>query len=329
MIQARAVVIAGKGDVDVLTLGTVGVRDAGPNEIRVQVTAAGLNRADVLQRKGFYPAPPGVSPDVPGLEYAGTVEQVGDGVREFKVGDPVMGIAGGGAMASHLVVHAREAMPVPAGMPLAEAAAIPEVFLTSFDALFVLGGLAVGQLALVHAIGSGIGTAALQLGRLSGARVVGTSRSQDKLERCKGLGLEDGLVVSDKTFAAALLDRTGGRLSDVILDTVGAAYLAENVKALALGGKLIQVGLLGGASAELPLGLLMAKRASVIGTVLRSRPLEDKISVTQRFVRDVLPHFTTGRLQPVIDVVLPMTEVRAAHQRMESNETFGKIVLRW
>lgn len=329
MIQARAVVIAGKGDVDVLNLSTVDVRDAGPNEIRVEVAAAGLNRADVLQRKGFYPAPPGVAADVPGLEYAGTVEQLGDGVRDFKLGDPVMGIVAGGAMASHLVVHAREALPVPAGMPLTEAAAIPEVFLTSFDALFVLGGLAVGQLTLVHAIGSGIGTAALQLGRLSGAHVVGTTRSQDKLERCKALGLEDGLLVSDKTFVAALLERTGGRLSDVILDTVGAAYLAENVKALALGGKLIQVGLLGGASAELPLGLLMAKRASVIGTVLRSRPLEDKIAVTQRFARDVLPHFATGRLKPVIDVVMPMTDVRAAHQRMESNGTFGKIVLGW
>jgi NADPH:quinone reductase len=329
MIQARAVVITGKGEVDALTLGSLGVRAAGPNEIRVQVAAAGLNRADVLQRRGFYPAPPGVAAEVPGLEYAGTVEQVGEGVREWKLGDRVMGIVGGGAMASHLVVHAREALPVPAGMPLTEAAAIPEVFLTAFDALILLGGLAVGQLALVHAIGSGIGTAALQLGLLSGARVFGTSRSEDKLQRCKSLGLEDGLVVADKTFASALLERTGGRASDVILDTVGAAYLAENVKALAIGGRLIQVGLLGGASAELPLGLLMAKRASVVGTVLRSRPLEEKVALGQRFARDVLPHFATGRLKPVIDSVLPMTEVRAAHQRMEANTSFGKIVLSW
>ncbi|HET6332420.1 MAG TPA: NAD(P)H-quinone oxidoreductase [Polyangiales bacterium] len=329
MIEARAVCIEGKGDVDVLQLGTLQVRDAGPNEVRVKVAAAGLNRADILQRKGFYPAPPGAPADVPGLEYAGTVEQVGEGVREFSVGDAIMGITGGGAMATHLVAHAREAMRVPAGMPLTEAAAIPEVFLTAFDALFVQANLRPGQLALVHAIGSGVGTAALQLGRLMGAEVYGTSRSEDKLLRCKQYDLEHGLVVSKNEFASALTERSGGRAADVILDTIGAAYFAENIKALATGGRLVLVGMLGGATAEFPMGLLLAKRATVIGTVLRSRPLEEKAALTQSFARDMLNKFVSGALKPVIDTVMPMTEIREAHKRMESNTTFGKIILRW
>lgn len=329
MIEARAVCIQGKGDVDVLQLGTLAVRDAGPSELRVKVEAAGLNRADILQRRGHYPAPPGAPANVPGLEYAGTVEQIGEGVRDFSPGDPVMGIAAGGAMATHLVVHARQVLRVPAGMPLTEAAAIPEVFLTAYDALFAQARLGPGQLVLVHAAGSGVGTAALQLGRLAGADVYGTSRVEDKLQRCRALGLEHGLVASKNEFAAALLERSGGRASDVILDTVGAAYFAENIKALATSGRLVLVGMLGGATAECPLGLLLAKRASVIGTVLRSRPLEEKAVLTQRFARDMLGKFASGALKPVVDVVLPMTEIRAAHQRMEANSNFGKIILRW
>jgi NADPH2:quinone reductase len=329
MIEARAVLIQGKGDVDVLELGTLQVRDAGPNELRVKVEAAGLNRADILQRRGFYPAPPGSPANVPGLEYAGTIEQVGEGVREFQVGDPVMGIAGGGSMATHLVVHAREAMRVPKGMPLTEAAAIPEVFLTAYDALFPQAKLGPGQLLLVHAIGSGVGTAALQLGQLVGAEVYGTSRSEDKLKRCKQLGLDHALVVEKSEFAAALVERSGGRAADVILDTIGAAYFAENIKALATGGRLVLVGMLGGAAAECPMGLLLAKRATIIGTVLRSRPLEEKAALTQTFARDMLGKFTTGALKPVVDKTFPMSEVRAAHQHMESNTSFGKIILHW
>jgi NADPH:quinone reductase len=329
MIEARAVRITGKGDVDVLALGQLLVRDAGPHEIRVRVAAAGLNRADLLQRRGFYPAPPGAPPDVPGLEYAGTVEQVGDGVREFAQGDAVMGIVSGGGMATHVVVPAREAIRVPQGMPLTEAAAIPEVFLTAYDALFGQGRLAAGQLAMVHAVGSGVGTAALQLGRWAGAQVAGTSRSQDKLDRCRELGLEIGLRVEQAEFAGALSQAAGGRGCDVILDTVGAAYLSENLKALASCGRLVVVGLLGGAGAELPLGLLLAKRASLIGTVLRSRPPEEKAKLSQDFARDILPQFSSGKLKPVLDVVMPMSEVRAAHQRMDANTNFGKIVLAW
>ena len=283
MIEARVVRIVGKGEVDVLQLGNAQVRDAGPGEVRVRVAAAGLNRADILQRRGLYPAPPGVAADVPGLEYSGTVESVGEGVREWVAGDRVMGIVAGGAMATHVVVHARETMRVPEGLSLHEAAAIPEVFLTAYDALFVQGGLRFGELVLVHSIGSGVGTAVLQLGLAAGARVIGTSRTQDKLERARGLGLRDALLATDNSFSRALTDLSGGRLVDVIVDTVGAAYLGENLKVLASSGRLVVVGLLGGASAELPLWLLLAKRASVIGTVLRSRPLEEKISLTQAF----------------------------------------------
>jgi NADPH:quinone reductase len=329
MIEARAVKIVGKGDVEVLQLGTLAVRDPGPGELRVRVAAAGLNRADVLQRKGFYPAPAGVVPDVPGLEYAGVVESVGPDVREHAAGDHVMGIVAGGAMATHVVVHAREALRVPSGMPLTEAAAVPEVFLTAYDALFAQAGLRLGETVLVHSIGSGVGTAALQLGVCAGARVIGTSRTQDKLDRARALGLVDGVVVADGQFAGAIGALTGGRLCDAILDTVGAAYLDENMKALATRGRLVVVGLLGGASAPLSLGLLLAKRAQLIGTVLRSRPLEEKISLTQAFSSACLPWFGAGRLKPIVDAVLPMSEVKQAHQRMESNASFGKIVLCW
>jgi len=328
MVEARAVRIAGKGDVDVLQLGSLQVAEPGPGELLVRVAAAGLNRADTLQRRGFYPAPPGVVPDVPGLEYAGHVEQVGRGVRDYAVGDAVMGIVAGGAMATHLVVHEREALRVPSGMPIEEAAAIPEVFLTAYDALFPQAQLRISELLLVHAVGSGVGTAALQLGVAAGARVAGTSRSQEKLTRCEALGLSDGILVEDKTFAKALAAKSGGG-ADVIVDLVGASYLAENIAALAMRGRVVIVGLLGGATAELPIGALLAKRGQIFGTVLRSRSLEEKSTLAQAFTRHALPLFAAGKLKPIVDSVLPMTEVRQAHQRMEKNDSFGKIVLRW
>jgi NADPH:quinone reductase len=324
MIEAKAVRIVGKGDVDALQLGSISVAEPGPSELLVRVAAAGLNRADTLQRKGFYPAPKGVIADVPGLEYAGVVERVGERVQDFAVGDPVMGIVGGGAMASHLVVHEREAVRVPSGMPLEEAAAIPEVFMTAYDAVFGQAGLRIGEVLLVHAVGSGVGTAALQLGLAAGARVFGTSRTEDKLTRCRALGLQHALLVKDKTFAKEL-----GQGADVILDSVGAAYLGENINALATSGRIVVVGLLGGATGELPLGALLAKRGRVMGTVLRSRALEEKASLARAFTREVLPLFEQGKLKPIVDSVLPMSEIKTAHQRMEKNDSFGKIVLRW
>ena len=331
MLQARAVIIEGKGEVDVLRIGTLAVREPGPGELLIEVAAAGLNRADTLQRRGFYPAPPGVPPNVPGLEFAGTVAQVGPEVSGFAAGDRVMGIVGGGGMASQLIVHAREAIRVPEGMSLTDAAAIPEVFLTAYDALFCQAALRMGETVLLHSIGSGVGTAALQLARAVSARPLGTSRTQDKLERCRELGLAaaDALLVSDKRFAAQVLERTGGHGADVILDTVGAAYLGDNLNALAGRGTLVVIGLMGGASAELALGALLQKRARVQGSVLRSRPLEEKAALAQAFTREVLPLFERGALKPVVDCVLPMAEVREAHRRIEKNDSFGKIVLSW
>ncbi len=327
MPAARAVVLTGKGGPEVLALAERQVRDPGPGEVLVEVAAAAVNRADILQRRGFYPAPPGAPPDIPGLEYAGTVAAVGEGVALARPGDRVMGIVGGGAMCTHVVVHERELLPVPASMDLERAAGIPEVFLTAFDALFVQGGLVMGRTALVHAVGSGVGTAALQLAIVAGARVIGTSRTAEKLERCRALGLEHGIQVEGGAFAEKIAAIAGG--ADVILDTVGAAYLEENVRALALRGRIVVVGLLGGATGTLLLGPLLGKRGTVVGTVLRSRPLEEKAALARRFAGEVVPLFEAGRLVPVVNRVMPMSEIAEAHAYMESNDSFGKIVVAW
>ncbi|MFW5924684.1 MAG: NAD(P)H-quinone oxidoreductase [Myxococcota bacterium] len=329
MTKARAVHIREPGDADVLELGDLQVRDPGPDEVLVEVAAAGLNRADILQRRGFYPAPPGVPEDVPGLEYAGTVRAVGTAVGAVAPGDRVMGIAGGGAMATHLVAHEREVLPVPDGMALVDAAAVPEVFLTAYDALFLQGGLGLGQAVLIHAAASGVGTAALQLARAAGVGTVGTSRTADKLERVRELGLDHGVVVEEGQFASAVRERMGGRAPDVVLDLVGGAYLGENIKVVAPRGRIVVVGLLGGAKGTLPLARLLAKRIHLVGTVLRSRPLEEKITLTQSFLRDVLPLLARGDARPVVDTVMPMEKIREAHGHMESNTTVGKIVMTW
>lgn len=329
---AKAVRIKSHGGPEVLAVDRVSVDSPGPGQVLVEVVAAGLNRADLLQRRGVYPAPAGVAPDVPGLEYAGHVAEVGDGVTSFAAGDEVMGIVAGGAMATHLVVHEREVIRVPEGLSLVHAAAIPEAFLTAYDALYDQAELRPGEHVLIHAVGSGVGTAALALARLSGAHAIGTSRSEDKLARCAELGLEHGVVVEKGVprFANATRELTEGRGADVVLDLIGAAYLAESVDALAPLGRMILVGLVGGVSAELSLSTVLRKRARLFGTVLRSRPLEEKAALTQRFARCIAPLFgAAGRLAPVIDAVLPMSEVQAAHERMERDATFGKIVLTW
>ena len=328
MLKARAVRIAESGGPEVLSLGEIDVRSPGPHEALVEIAAAGLNRADLLQRRGLYPAPPGTPKDVPGLEFAGTVREVGEGVREVAPGDRVMAIASGGAMATQIVVPARELMPVPAALTLEQAAAIPEVFLTAFDALVTQAGLGLGETLLIHAAVSGVGTAASQLGALMGATVIGTSRSAEKLEQCAARGLGQTILVENAQFADATR-AIAPRGADVILDTVGAAYLEENVRALATRGRLVVVGLLGGTKGTLALGALLQKRARVVGTVLRSRPPEEKATLTQAFIRQVLPHFGAGRLRPVIGDVMPMSYVADAHRRMEADDTFGKIVLRW
>jgi putative PIG3 family NAD(P)H quinone oxidoreductase len=326
MRRAKVVSIREPGGPEVLALDTRAIREPGPGEVLVEVAAAGLNRADCLQRKGFYPAPPGVWPDVPGLEFAGVVAEVGPEVRAVAKGDRVMGICGGAGMSTLLLAHERELVPVPAGMSLTDAAAVPEVFFTAYDALFAQAGLGVGQVALLHAVGSGIGTAALQLCLAAGATPIGTSRSAEKLARCEALGLRHGVLAGDAGFAAGVLAIAEGG-AHVILDTVGAKYLEENVKAVATSGRIVTIGLLGGAKGPLPLGALLAKRAHLSGSVLRSRPFEEKIALAQAFRRDVLPLLEDGRVRPIVDAVLPIDDVQEAHRRMEANETFGKLVL--
>ena len=328
-LTARAVRITQPGAPEVLALGTLEVRDPGPTEVRVAIRAAGLNRADCLQRRGVYPAPPGVVADVPGLEYAGEVESVGSEVTRHKVGDRVMAIAAGGSMATHLVAHEDEVCPVPAELSIEQAAAVPEVFMTAYDALVLQGGLAMGQYALLHAAASGVGTAAVQLCLAMGAIPIGTSRKAEKLEALRHLGLRHAIVPDAGSFAGAVREATGGRLADVVLDTVGAKYLSENIKAVAPGGRIVVIGLLGGAKAELPLGLLVAKRIQLQGSVLRSRKLDEKIALTRAFERAVVPLLARGTLKPVVADVMPMEKVGEAHQRMESDDLVGKLVLRW
>ena len=329
MPTARAVTITEPGDPEVLAISDVEVRKPGAFEVLVEVAAAGLNRADLLQRRGLYPAPAGAPKHIPGLEYAGVVAAVGEGVEHVRQGDSVMGIAGGGAMATHLVAHERELLRAPARIGLAEAAAIPEAFITAFDALTLQAEMGLGDVVLIHAAGSGVGTAAIQLCRRAGARPIGTSRTAGKLERCRALGLDHGVVVEGGAFADEVARLAGSRKPDIVLDAVGAAYLAENLRALAPKGTIVVIGLMGGVKGELPLGALLGKRARLVGTVLRSRPLEEKASVTQAFGRAALAGFEDGELEPVIDEVMPMTAIREAHARMERNETFGKLVMRW
>jgi NADPH2:quinone reductase len=329
MPSARAVRIQGPGGPEVLSLGTLEVPEPGPFEVLVDIKAAGLNRADILQRKGVYPAPPGAPRDVPGLEFAGVVAAVGSGVRELHGGDRVMGICAGGGMATAIVAHERELVPIPENMSFSDAAAIPEVFMTAYDAMLLQGGLGMGQHVLIHAVGSGVGTAALQLARAVGARPIGTSRKADKLERAAAFGLTQGIVASDGLFADRVLDLTSKRGVELVLDTVGGKYLNENLRALATQGTVVTIGLLGGAKAELVLGLLVQKRACLRGSVLRSRPLEEKIALAQAFKAAVVPLFESGQLRPVVEEVLPMADIHKAHARLEADDTFGKLVLTW
>jgi putative PIG3 family NAD(P)H quinone oxidoreductase len=321
----RAVVIEAYGDPEVLQIRDVPGPVAATDHVVVDVVATALNRADLLQRRGRYPGP-AMADEIPGMEFSGVVASIGGGVTAWAVGDHVMGIVGGGAYAEQLAVHERQAMPVPAMVELADAAAIPEVFLTAFDALVVQGGLTSGRWALVHAGASGVGTAAIQIARAIGARIIVTA-SGAKLERCLELGADVALDYGSADFAAAAIEATGGAGVDVVLDVVGGEYTVGNLQALRVGGRLIQVGVMGQQTVELPLGMLLPKRASIIGTVLRARPLEEKIALTQRVVRELLPRFDDGTLRPVIDRRYPLDAIADAHRYMETNANVGKIVI--
>jgi len=324
----KAVVITRPGGPEVLELREVPAPRPAAGEILVRVRAAGVNRADVLQRMGQYPAPPGAPADIPGMEYAGEVAELGAGASAWKIGDRVMGLLPAGGYAERVTVAESLAMPVPTAWSFEEAASVPEVFITAYDALSRQMRLSAGERVLIHAVGSGVGTAALQLARASGARTFGTSRSAAKLERARALGLEVGIDTSREDFAEVVRRKTGGEGVDVVLDLVGGPALAGNIQALARGGRMIVVGLTGGRSATLDLGAVLNKRLSIVGTVMRARSVEEKIAVTAHFTAEVLPLFEGGIVRPIVERSYPLAEASAAHRDLESDAVFGKLVLR-
>ena len=325
----RAVIYEGAGGPEVITIGEVPKPEVRPDHIRVRVHAAGVNRADLIQRRGQYPAPHGWPANIPGLEYAGEVEAVRPGVTRWKVGDRVMGLVGGGAQAEFVVVHQDEVLPVPAGLSYAEAAAIPEAFLTAYDALVTRGRLQPNERVLIHAVGSGVGTAAAQIAKHLGATVLGTSRSGDKLARALVYGLDIGIDTSRTPFTDAV-----GEPVNLVLDVLGGPSFADNLAVLAPRGRLVMLGFLAGSSTEADLGPILRKRLEVVGTMMRTRGLEERIPLVREFTERMLPLFEPrpeqgAPLRPVLERTYPMTQLADAHRVMEGNATFGKIVVVW
>jgi putative PIG3 family NAD(P)H quinone oxidoreductase len=295
-------------------------------QLLVRVKAAGLNRADIMQRMGKYPPPAGYSPNIPGLEFAGEIAAVGERVSSFEPGDRVFGITAGESQAEYLLTDESVAAKIPENLSFVEAAAVPEVFITAHDAVFTQGNLLAGEWLLVHAVGSGVGLAALQLAKANGAFVAGTSRTQDKLGRCREFGLDLPLLTREPVFADAVKAASGGGVN-VVLDLVGGNYFPENLKAIAVRGRVILVGLTAGRKSEIDLGQALSKRAKIFGTVLRGRTLEEKAAATRAFVNEVVPLLADGRVRPNLDKVFPAADIQEAHRYLESNESFGKVVI--
>jgi NADPH2:quinone reductase len=322
----KAVVLRSHGGTEVLQFEDVPSLVPGDYDIVVTVHATALNRADLLQRMGLYPNPFPEEFDIPGLEYAGVVSSVGQRVTLWSPGDKVMGIVAGGAYAQEVRVHERQAMAVPSHLSLSDAAAIPEVFLTAWDALVVQGGLTSGRWALVHAGASGVGSAAIQLCRAIGARIAVTC-STGKVDACRNMGADLVIDYSNQDFVEETKKATGGRGVSVVLDVIGGDYVERNVACLATQGRIIQVGTMAGKATPFNVGILLPKRATITGTVLRPRPLEEKVALTQRFINEVLPLFDTGQLAPLVDSRFAFDDIAVAHDRMAANLNIGKIVI--
>jgi putative PIG3 family NAD(P)H quinone oxidoreductase len=322
----RAIEIVGKGKEARLVLGEAPDPKPGPGEVAIRNHATAVNRADLMQRRGLYPPPPGAS-DVLGLECAGVIDAIGDGVEDFRPGDRVMALLPGGGYAEEVVVHAGSVLRIPDALPFEEAAGIPEVFLTVYLNVFELGGLPEGGWALVHGGGSGIGTASIQLLHRAGAHVIVTAGSAEKCQRCLDLGADVALNYREGPFADAVLERTEGQGVHVVLDSIGAPYLEQHLRCVRLGGKLVLIGLMGGARAEINLGILVGKRLSVIGSTLRSRSPEEKAGIVARFRGRFGSEIESGGLKPVVDRVLPLERAQEAHDVVERSEHFGKVVL--
>ncbi|MBI2764321.1 MAG: NAD(P)H-quinone oxidoreductase [Chloroflexi bacterium] len=324
----KAIVLPRPGPPEVLEYRDIPEPTPGPEDLLVRVRAAGLNRADSLQRRGGYPQPgPKTEFEVLGMEFAGEVIGLGDRVEGFAAGDRVMGILAGACYAEQVVIHQRLAMRVPGNLSWYEAAGTPEVYVTAHDALLQCSFQA-GESALIHACGSGVGVAAIQIAKVMGASfVAGTAGADAKLAQAKALGLDLGVNYRTGDFAAEVLAATGGRGVDAVLDVIGAGYLEKNLQSLAPRGRLVFVGLMGGAVAPFNIGLMLAKRLQFRGTTLRSRPLEEKASTIRAFEKSVLPHIASGRVKVVVDRVFPLAEAAAAHVYLESNANFGKVIL--
>jgi putative PIG3 family NAD(P)H quinone oxidoreductase len=323
----KAIAITEPGEATVLRMKTFPDPEPVKGEVRISVRAAGLNRADLLQRRGFYPPPPGVNPAIPGLEVAGVVESSQDPLERFNRGDRVMALVSGEGYAERAVVPAAHCMPLPEPLSFVQGAAIPEVFLTAYDALFRQLQVSVGEFLLIHAVGSGVGTAALQLARAAGARVIGTSRVSGKIQKSMDLGLDYGLTTSTPGWPSEVRELTSGRGIDAILDLVGAAYWEENLDLLAPLGRLIVVGLVSGSRVNVDLAIILRKRLRILGTALRSRSDGEKAELISEFRKRCAPLLESGKIHPVVDRVFPWEEVVQAHDYMERNRNFGKIVL--
>lgn len=323
----KAIIITKPGAPSVIQLMDVPEPSPSTEELLVKVHAAGVNRADLLQRKGHYPPPPGVRDDIPGLEFAGVVEAIGSAVTAFKSGDRVMGLLPGAGYAEKITIHEKMTMPIPDNLSFEQAAAIPEVFMTAYDALFVQLGLNPDERLLIHAVGSGVGTAALQLAKTVRATVFGTAGSEEKLGKAKELGLDIGINYKTQDFREIVARETDGQGVHAILDTIGASYWERNLASLAPKGRMLLVGLLGGRTVEVNLGDILTKRLRIIGTALRSRPLEEKINLTQAFAKQVMPSFESDKIKPIIDRTFSLANAAEAHVYMEGNKNFGKIVL--
>ncbi|HLX58995.1 MAG TPA: NAD(P)H-quinone oxidoreductase [Ktedonobacteraceae bacterium] len=321
----RAVVITRPGGPEVLEIQDVETPQPVGEQVRVRVRASGINRADLLQRAGGYPAPAGSPAHIPGLEFAGEVDAVGPLASKWKQGQRVMGLVGGGAQAEYVLTHEGLLVEIPTNLDFIRAGGVPEVFMTAHDALFTQAALQMGERVLIHAVGSGVGTAAVQLARAAGAKSFGTSRTPAKLEAAQSLGLD--VVLSDQNFAAEIQRLTNGAGVHVVLDFIGAPYLEQNLQSLALWGRLVFLSTMGGTHGNVNLGMLMQKRISMRGVTLRTRSLEEKLAVTRRFAAGVLPLLANGQVKPVIEHIYPLEQIVEAHRAMGENKNFGKLIV--
>ncbi len=328
----QAVIITKPGGPEVLEIRDVPAPQPSSHEVLVRVHAAGLNRADILQREGHYPAPTDAPQDIPGLEFAGEVAALGPETTAWRVGQRVFGIAGGGGQAQYIVAHERMLAEVPGNLSWSEAAAVPEVFITAHDALWKQAGLAGGENVLIHAVGSGVGLAAVQLVRAKGAVPYGTSRTQKKIERARAFGLQDGIRLAEDLGPLQEQSRpwTAGCGFDVVLDLVGGSYVPAGIDALGTKGRLVLLATMGGRKTEVNLGQFLHKRLRLIGSTLRARPLEEKIAATEAFAAEVVPLLAQGKVRPVVDSEFDFAvkDIQAAYRRLESNESFGKVVIK-